>query len=350
MIINELVYLDMVLIPFNLVGIDAWYGPLLDLVLVGIVPTLRTFEWTGMLYVHMDYMTRDDIVSAAYLSGWYNVPYRLEALFDVGDNDKRLELNYVNFIVSDDLDEDKVIVSEGFRWMTQWIFQEADPLFDFEENPEYLVNQSFTMYGTSTFSEKSADLTIEDILFFDTDMDLIQQYVGDEQNEYEDFIVMNPTTYYSLFDNAVYQPSVYVTSLFDAKLVVEDIEELGFNAIYPQTIEDPFTALLQIILTVVFGGLMMILLVIMYFITYLVLRNIQAAKKKDFLIFRSIGASKASLNRVTIFELLTLTMVSVAIVFSLLKLNSMFYWIRQIATIMSLFTVGNYIFLFFLHL
>jgi hypothetical protein len=163
-----------------------------------------------------------------------------------------------------------------------------------------------------------------------------------------DFIAINPESYYSFFDTDVYQPSVYVNNRYDALRVIDDIEDLGYNAIYPESIEDPFAALTRIILTVVFGFLMVILLVIMYFITFLVLRNIQEAKKKDFLIFRSIGASKASLNRVTIFELLTLTVASVVIVFTLIELNAMFAWIRQIANILTFFTIGNYLFLFFI--
>jgi hypothetical protein len=40
MIINELVYLEIVLMGMNLIGLDIWYGPILDLVLAGVVPTL----------------------------------------------------------------------------------------------------------------------------------------------------------------------------------------------------------------------------------------------------------------------------------------------------------------------
>ncbi|MBN2157112.1 MAG: hypothetical protein JW776_13795 [Candidatus Lokiarchaeota archaeon] len=40
MIINEVIYKDMILISFNLIGLPTWYGPLLDMLLVGIIPTI----------------------------------------------------------------------------------------------------------------------------------------------------------------------------------------------------------------------------------------------------------------------------------------------------------------------
>ncbi len=40
MVINEVVYMGMILYGFDLIGIQEWYGPILDLVLAGIVPIL----------------------------------------------------------------------------------------------------------------------------------------------------------------------------------------------------------------------------------------------------------------------------------------------------------------------
>jgi len=314
---------------------------------VGIVATLRPFEYRGMLYFHMEFLERDDVISKAYLSGWYNSPYRIEASISIGEKKDYADLGYITYVFDDTLEVDEMIITEGMSWFLTNAILNDNPLFDFESNPTWYEDYPIDISGISTFSEKTVTLTIVEMISYD-DWERMQEFVGEDNFHFEDFVVMHPDAYYSIFDDAIYQPSVYVTSLYDANRVVEDIEELGFNAIYPQNIEDPFTALGKIILTVVFGGLMLILLVIMYFITYLVLKNIQEAKKKDFLIFRSIGASKASLNRVTIFELLTLTIVSVIIVFTLLILNGRFYWIRQIATIMNLYTVGNYIFLFFI--
>ena len=40
MVINEVVYMGMILYGFDLIGIPAWYGPILDLILAGMVPIL----------------------------------------------------------------------------------------------------------------------------------------------------------------------------------------------------------------------------------------------------------------------------------------------------------------------
>jgi len=40
MVVNELVYMEMILIPFGLIGNSIWYGPILDMLLAGVIPTL----------------------------------------------------------------------------------------------------------------------------------------------------------------------------------------------------------------------------------------------------------------------------------------------------------------------
>ncbi|MHA1112618.1 MAG: hypothetical protein ACTSRE_16105 [Promethearchaeota archaeon] len=40
MVINEVVYMGMILYEFNLIGISEWYGPILDLILAGVVPIM----------------------------------------------------------------------------------------------------------------------------------------------------------------------------------------------------------------------------------------------------------------------------------------------------------------------
>ena len=325
----------------------------IEFTVVGLVPTLRPFNWIGMGYFHMDYLNSEEVISKSYLGGRWDSPYRLEALFEDAEDEEfsyygNLDLSYYEFILDETMPLDEVITSESILWSIQEQLYKDDPEFDPIADPEYYVDFPITIRGKSTFSERIVNVTVQDVLFRDTDTEIIEGYMSGKDHYYADFMVIHPDTYYYLFDDAVYQPAVYVNKLFDANRVIEDIEELGFNAIYPTNVEDPFTALGRIILSVVFGVLMFVLLIVMYFITYLVLRNIQEAKKKDFLIFRSIGASKSSLNRVTIYELLTLTFVSVVFVFALLQLNSMYAWVRQIATIMSLFTVGNYVFLFFI--
>jgi len=267
---------------------------------VGIVAKLRPFDYRGMLYFHMDFIEREDVISKAYLGGWYSSPYRIEATLTIGEHTEYAEFGYITYIFDETLEEDEIIVTEGLSWFITNAILQDDPGYNFEENPTWYSENPIVITGISTFSEKSVILNVSEMIRYD-DAARMSEFLGEDEYFFEDFVVIHPDTYYSIFDDAIYQPSVYVTNLYDAKKVVEDIEELGFNAIYPQNIEDPFTALGKIILTVVFGGLMIILLVIMYFITYLVLRNIQEAKKKDFLIFRSIGASKASLNRVIIY-------------------------------------------------
>jgi hypothetical protein len=50
MFINEEVYLNVVLVPSGLIGLNIWYGPILDMLLAGVVPTL--LMWAIMWPLH----------------------------------------------------------------------------------------------------------------------------------------------------------------------------------------------------------------------------------------------------------------------------------------------------------
>jgi hypothetical protein len=50
MIINELVYMDLILVDKNLVGLETWYGPIYDMFLAGIAPTLMMWAIVWILY------------------------------------------------------------------------------------------------------------------------------------------------------------------------------------------------------------------------------------------------------------------------------------------------------------
>jgi hypothetical protein len=103
--------------------------------------------------------------------------------------------------------------------------------------------------------------------------------------------------------------------------VIASLELQGYNAIYPSNVTDMFTEITNLISGIFFGVLMTALMVVIYFISYIVLRNVQNAKKKDYLVFRSIGASQKALNIVTIFELVFAFLIAIVITMSFLIIN-----------------------------
>lgn len=306
----------------------------IEFTVVGITNTVRVFDWVGMLYFHEDFTTSTEVTTRAYITDDYRSPYTI-TLHDNETDTFFYELGYVQFTINNDLGDNQFNISEGLKEDWAWRMREKDENFDIEDNPDYYIDLDLSLKSSSSFYETTFDIDIVGT-------------IEENSNRYWSSIEMNQDTYNKLFSVEPYQMTVYVKDAYDGQIVKDKIEDLGFNAIYPRNIEDPFTALQRIILTIVFGGLMFGVMIIMYFITYFVLRNIQASKTKDYLIFRSIGASKTSLKHISLIELLIATLLGFVIVFAFLFLNSEFYWINGLANIMSYYTVGNYVFLFFL--
>jgi len=144
----------------------------------------------------------------------------------------------------------------------------------------------------------------------------------------------------------IYQISVMVEDTFDATLVMTQLELQGYNTIYPANVTDMFSQVLSLISNIYFGFLMVLLLVVIYFISFVVLRNVQNAKKKDYLVFRSIGASQKALNRVTIIELIIAFIVAFVGVMILLFANAYLY--QVVPNYLRYFSVSTYTFIILL--
>jgi len=307
---------------------------------VGIVNPLRPFDWRGMAYFHKDFMNDPKTIGNGYNN---DNGERVFNIMLLNDGDYFGEIGYYTYLVDDTIADDVIFLPEDFEWNLRERFLEAfpdteldvytDDFFDTVEFTDFMANLDSSISSESSFSSTVFDVSIGGL----------NRYSDNEQKGHS--VSMNSKTYAKLFDDAIYQGTVYVRDSYDAKLVKAEMEELGFNAIYPRNVEDPFTALQSIILSVVFGGLMLLLMTIMYFITYLVLRNIQESKKKDFLILRSIGASKTSLNKITIIELLFSMVFGIFVVFGLLLLNQTFKTVRWLVPTLNYFTFSNYVFL-----
>jgi hypothetical protein len=299
---------------------------------VGITNNKDAMSWMENTYFHKDFFYDTDVINSSYFGGNWNTPYQIQITYEGFDI---LYFPEATVVIDDTLNDNEWVVSRDIIDNMEWMMWELDPAFDYEATPDFYRDLTFDLSSSSTFYSTELEIAI------------IDAYTPEKGTEYY-VVKMNQDTFESLYSIEPYQASVYVKDSYDAKLVQEAIEEAGFNAIYPTSIEDPFTALARIILTVVFGFLMLLLMVIMYFITYFVLRNIQTSKKKDYLIFRSIGASKSSLNKVSLIELFVNMLFSYIVVITILYLNSIFYVVKDIANLFSYYTVGNYVFLFIL--
>lgn len=321
---------------------------------VGFTTTLRAFEWTEMAYFHEDFLDDPGVIQNAYIGDDWDSAYDIQMKY--GDYHIS-SLSYMNLVVTDELDDFEFIVPENVIEQLTWALGEAQGTeIDRENNPDFYKNIDFTITSVSTFLSTEFDIQIvdfvpyqdkvtgDDVVFTTDSGDYDLVLAGDRYNT----IYMNEFTFNQMFTDDYYQVTVYAKNSFDAANIKADIEDLGYNAIYPRNVEDPLSAFVSIILSIVFGGVMAFLMIVVYFITYLVMRNIQESKKKDFLILRSIGASKTSLNKITIIELLISMVIGTVLVFGLLYINTLTGTVNWLVDLLGFYTFGNYIFLFVL--
>jgi ABC-type lipoprotein export system ATPase subunit len=323
---------------------------LIEFEIVGIVKNLNINTWQRYLYFHDDFINSEDILYHAYqpgssssIIGYGDYYYgggnggviRSSIDFEYDGNTYIID-PWFNYVVDDTLADNEVqlgygVIDEFFR-VTGLPYPDEtseDTLFD------VMGPFDFDLTATSSFYENTNTLNVTGI------------YVIDEEDIYRsyDMIAMNQKTYRQMVDiENVYQISLLVLDSYDANIILEELEGDTYNAIYPSAISDPFSEIFALIQNIWFTFLMIALMVVMYFITYVVLRNVQNAKKKDYLIFRSIGASKKDLHKVTIIELIYVFVFAFIIVMTFLIINELSQ-IWEIPQYLRYFNVWSYLIL-----
>ena len=115
----------------------------------------------------------------------------------------------------------------------------------------------------------------------------------------EDFLEEIPEEYALTRRNLV---SVSVSGYYDGNRLIETMDGSVYKVYYPSNLEDPMRDFL-----VFFAGIRAIFLLtlfglFLYSIVHAVTKNVMNARKKDFAIYRSIGANQTSLARLVVVE------------------------------------------------
>lgn len=131
-------------------------------------------------------------------------------------------------------------------------------------------------------------------------------------------IYMSEATYLAFFGESAFQVAVIVPGAFEGVKVMERIADLGFEAMYPAEILDPAQALEVLIRNILVTVLIAVILFVLFFVCYFVLHNLVFSKLKDYLIMRSIGASKPGIKRVLRTEIDGISLLGAACVAGLL--------------------------------
>jgi len=321
---------DTILLGFNYAydadGLDNIPGAI-EFTISGIAEsTSGNNSWRGRMYFHEDYINSNDVTVRGYLksANWGTPPLSITLQYE---GEQALVTYDGTILIDEDIPDNEIYLSKD---SLSQLLQNLG--FDFDDTLAEIDGYTFQLIGLSAFETNSLDVEVTG------------QY---QSSGYSwTYMSMNSNTIGTLLTDESYQLGVLVFDEYDAEKVIEDINDLGYNTIYPNGVTDQFSAIFAIFTSIYLGLILGLLMVVIYFITYIVLKNIQNSKKKDYLIFRSIGASKKDLNSVTIIELLMTTVLAYVITMSAFVINENINSV--IPRYLRYFTVGSHILVFFL--
>ncbi len=170
----------------------------------------------------------------------------------------------------------------------------------------------------------------------------------DTNTSHQNTLTLSETTLLSLYQSEIKQISIIAPDALRLPQTMTALEnqhpevQLNHLASFEPTWNFDLGIFGRVMSTI---GIIMLLLA-MYFITYLSLRNIMQSRKKDYVIFRSIGASKRDLNRITLIELILVFSFAASLVYLGLFINALIPSV--IPNFLNFYTFTDYLFAFIL--
>ena len=164
-----------------------------------------------------------------------------------------------------------------------------------------------------------------------------------EEYQYDQFLFIHPNTMANLYEDVgIHQVTLVSGDAYDANRIQENLGEDYFS-VYPAGYTNEFDAIFRTITKIFLGGLSIMVLLLMYFIAYIALKNVMQSRSKSFVILRSIGARKKELSQSLIVELIFTMLIAFTVVSGILNLQPLLPNI--IPEYMRFFSLGNYLFM-----
>jgi len=198
----------------------------------------------------------------------------------------------------------------------------------------FIDTHSFQLSAITTFENKQNYVDIDFISY---------SFI---ENNYDQNLYMNRTTFLEFFGEKNYQIAVIVYDVYEGKQVVEDLEEMGYNVFYPSQLINTEDAI-DILLTNIRILLVIVLtLAGVYMVGFIVLKNIIMSKQKDYLIYRSIGTSTKTVRRIIQLEVAYIFALSAVLVITLVYILEQYK--TPIPPILRYIQWNDYLLLFFM--
>lgn len=190
------------------------------------------------------------------------------------------------------------------------------------------------------------DINNVEVLYMDaeyTPMELI--VTGIFKDNYRQAIYINHNTYENLdYGNSF---MIQTTSKIELQRIYNQIDRSIYRIISPKLEDSALSSLvapLIFLFRLFFYIIVLVIGVFLYFILYSVTKNIMHARKKDFAIFRTIGATQKQLGWVVIFE--QFFMMNMAFIASVILTQIISIYNFNINTMIRTLTYIDYIILF----
>lgn len=302
-----------------------------EYIIVGVAKNIESDSRNyNTVYFHSDFMKSKDNVARALkhytrivLDLGTDAPVKEPKWYYDNPNHVEFENNYIT--IDDSLEDNQVKVGRDLLYQ----IVNANP-YDDEE---------YVKIENPTIDNLTNDLSLisyNDFTNFSTSIEV----VGVESALHG--LYMNRNTYNKLYSSETFQISVFGDNPLQTKKLRDEFKELGYYVIYPGEIHaSPMDLLQKLFSSIAFGFFTIIVFIVIYFISYIVLKNIQKSKKKDYVIFRTIGATRRDLNIVTILELSFIMIVAFTITMVGLFVNEVYG--KYIPKYLGYLSINNYI-------
>lgn len=183
---------------------------------------------------------------------------------------------------------------------------------DYESSVKELKGKTVKIKTSSLFETYEKDFVITEVIENEiTEEELNRERYDEEFYErrmYEDMhmprIYFSEEGYYEIIkDKETYQISIMVDSVTKANRLIKDLENSKYKIFYPYGTLGMLPYLLNVAKTVGYTIFLVVFTGCFFFVAYFILRNIMRSKKQDYIILRSIGATKILIKRVVFFEI-----------------------------------------------
>jgi len=280
-----------------LIGAPREDNEMIEFELVGFTREETSSNQSRKIYFHQEFFEDDKVIREA-LMRYHD--------FELGVLDWVYRLTNNDIVIDNTLNEDEIVVVPGAVTSFMNAYNTSPPLTEQE-----FLDSTFDLTARSSFYPKHEAFEVE----------ILRLVNPIEAQYFEGRLAMNINTLNNIIDYNPYQITLLVYDSFDAYRTLDSIDTSRFDPVFPADYEseDP---VIRILFQFLQGVSSVFLLTVMYFVSYLTLKNIMVSRQKDFIILRSIGASKKDLNRIVILELLMIMALAFVLVYALLTLNN----------------------------